>query len=308
MCSGEIIMKKEFITTIILSAILLFYSPIVFSASEDEKQHGDTTFEVGSWRMELIPDDQIYPIYVADPRRPRLHIGVGYMNTDIPDTTAGIVKLDAGARITLLKVQPGSKDANEFSLDIEGGLFTEFDLFNGLDNIGWDGRYGAYVAWNRSDLVVARVGFRHISSHLGDEYMENTGRTRINYTRDDLRVGIGYNFKNATLFYVEPSYAVHRGNEDRQEKWAIEGGIQYQGPYNIWKGSTGLYTGLHISSYQENGWNPSYCGQLGLKIKRDPRMTKLRVGFEGYVGRAVIGEYALDFDEAYLTLGLFIDF
>jgi hypothetical protein len=138
--------------------------------------------------------------------------------------------------------------------------------------------------------------------------MEKTGRRRINYTRDDLRIGVGYNFNKSTLVYVEPSYAVHLGNPDRQEKWAIEGGIQYQGPYNIWKGSTGLYSGLHISSYQESGWNPSFCGQLGLKIKRDPRMTKLRVGFEGYVGRAVLGEYALDFDDAYLTFGLFIDF
>ena len=301
-------MKKGITLTIVLSAILFFNSPIVLSAPEDEGVFGDTTFEVGSWMMELIPDDQVYPSYVADPRRPRMHIGLGYVNTDIPDRTEGIVMLDAGTRFTLLKMQPASEDANEFSLDIEGGLFTQFDLLSGLDNIGWDGRYGAYIAWNRSDLVVARVGFRHISSHLGDEYMEKTGRRRINYTRDDLRIGVGYNFNKSTLVYVEPSYAVHLGNPDRQEKWAIEGGIQYQGPYNIWKGSTGLYSGLHISSYQESGWNPSFCGQLGLKIKRDPRMTKLRVGFEGYVGRAVLGEYALDFDDAYLTFGLFIDF
>jgi len=301
-------MKKGTILTIVLLAVLFCDSTIVLSASEDKGFFGDTTFEVGTWMMELIPDEQIYPIYVADPRRPRLHVGVGYIDTDIPDTSGGTVMLDAGTRITLLKVQPASKAANEFSIDIEGGLFTQFDLLSGLDNIGWDGRYGAYVAWNRSDLVVARVGYRHISAHLGDEYMEKTGRRRINYTRNDLRIGVGYNLYKSTLVYVEPSYATHRGNQDRQKKWAIEGGVQYQGPYDIWKGSTGLYAGLHISSYEENGWTPSYCGQVGLKIKRDPRMTKLRVGFEGYIGRALLGEYALDFDEAYLTLGVFIDF
>jgi hypothetical protein len=38
-----------------------------------------------------------------------------------------------------------------------------------VDNIGWDGRYGMFAVWDRSNKVVARVGYRHLSAHLGDE-------------------------------------------------------------------------------------------------------------------------------------------
>ena len=38
-----------------------------------------------------------------------------------------------------------------------------------VDNIGWDGRYGMFAVWDWSNKVVARVGYRHLSAHLGDE-------------------------------------------------------------------------------------------------------------------------------------------
>ena len=298
-------MKKWIMLTAGLSVILFLNSPIAFSAPPDEGLFGDTTFEVGSWQMQLLPAEQPYPSYIADPRRPRMQFGVGAITSDVPERTNGVINLDAGTRITLLKMQKGS---NEFALDVEGGLFTQFDMFNGLDNMGWDGRYGAYIAWDWSDLIVTRFGYRHLSAHLGDEYIEKTGRRRVNYTRDDFRIGIGYRFLKNSLIYVEPSYAWHLGNPDRQKKEAVEGGIQWEGPYTTWKGSMGFYAGLHMSAYRENDWNPSVTGQVGLNIKRDPRRTRLRIGLECYAGRAILGEYSLDYDEAYLTIGLFFDF
>jgi len=290
--------------------IILYIFVIAFLCTHAyaEDKFGDPSFEMGSRLVELIPGDQNYPIYVADPRRPRTHAGIGYIDSDIPEISNSIVNLDAGTRFTLLKMHKGSESANTFSLDIEGGLFARFDLVNSFDNIGWDGRFGAYINWERYGPVVIRFGYRHLSSHVGDEYVKKTGRRRINYDRDDLRIGLGYRFANNALVYVEPSYAFHLGNTSRQDNPAVEGGIQYQGPYKMWKGSTGLYTGLHVSSYDENGWNPSISGQLGLKIKRDPEKIKLRVGFEGYVGRAIIGEYALDYDESYLTVGFSVEY
>jgi len=108
--------------TVVLSAIWFFYCPVVLSASEEEKLIGDTSFEVGSWMMELIPDDQVYPSYVADPRRPRMHIGVGYVNTDIPEITGGIIMLDAGTRFTLLKMRSASEHRSPDNDGNPGGL------------------------------------------------------------------------------------------------------------------------------------------------------------------------------------------
>ncbi len=299
-------MKKIYFAEMMILFLCIAGSTQICLAQGDD-QIRDTSFQLGNWQMEWIPDKTPYPSYLADPRRPRMHMGVGATGTDIPETSSGLINLDAGTRVTLLKMQRGSDGANEFSLDVEGALFTRFDLIRGLDNYGWDGRYGIYAAWDWSDTIMARFGHRHISSHLGDEYMENTGTPRFNYTRNDLRMGWGIQAADGMLFYVEPSWAWYLGN-DRLKKWIIEGGYQYQGPYTAWKDSMAWYGGIHIASFQENGWNPSVSCQVGVKLKRDPKQTILRFAVEGYAGRAVLGEFALDYNEAYLSAGFFFDY
>ncbi|MBC2709554.1 MAG: DUF1207 domain-containing protein [Desulfosarcina sp.] len=290
-----------------MTLLITLLSFSITHAAED--QRADTTFNLGSsWVLELDPDDQPYPDYVADPRRPRMHVGIGVANSDIPETSSGRVMLDLGTRYTLFKIQTDPSGINEFSLDIEGGLFTQFDPGNGLDNIGWDGRYGIFAVWDWSDKVVARAGYRHISAHLGDEYIENTGRQRINYARADLAFGLGYFLSDEILIYVEPSWACSMGNEARQKPWAVEGGLQYQEPHNMWNGSTAFYAAAHVRAFEETSWDPGVSAQVGFHITRDQRSSNLRLGLEGYIGRAILGEFALDYDEAYLTAGFFLDF
>jgi hypothetical protein len=292
------------LTTIILLTFLL-----TASAMAQDGDRADTTFKFGSrWLLELDPNDQPYPDYIADPRRPRMQVGIGVADSDIPETSASRVMLDLGTRYTLLKVTPTREGRNEFSLDIEGGLFTQFDPGNGLDNIGWDGRYGIFAVWGWSNKLAARVGYRHLSAHLGDEYIEAVGRRRVNYTRDDLAFGVSYHLNEKMMIYVEPSWAWSMGNEDRQKRWAAEGGIQYQGPRDMWNDSTAFYAAAHMRAFDETDWDPGVSIQTGFHVKRDRHSSNLRLGLEGYVGRAILGEFALDYDEAYLTAGIFFDF
>ena len=150
-----------------LSILVLFL--LITKASDQDDERAATTFKLGSrWVLEMDPDDQPDPDYLADPRRPRMQVGVGVADSEIPETSSSRVMLDLGARYTLFKITPTKEGKNEFALDIEGGLFTYFDPGNGLDHIGWDGRYGMLAVWDWSDKVAARVGHRHISAHLGD--------------------------------------------------------------------------------------------------------------------------------------------
>lgn len=294
---------------LLIVALVMFAGPGNCPAQQQEEgMTGDTTFTIGSWNLEWIPGNTPYPAYIADPRRPRMQVGVGYIDSEIPDISSGLVNLEAGARITVLKMRRSDEGANEYTLDLEGGIFTRFNLINGLYNVGWDGRYGIYLARNWSDAISARFGYCHLSAHLGDQYIEETDRMRVGYVRDDWRIGLGFHPVKSLLVYVEPSFAWHRGNPDRQEYWAVEGGVQYQGPYTVWKNSLAWYAGMHVASWQENGWNPSITCQVGLKLKRDPKQARLGVNIEAYTGRAVLGEFALDYNETYITAGFFFDF
>ena len=53
-----------------------------------------------------------------------------------------------------------------------------------------------------------RFGTFHDSAHLGDEYVEETGRERINYTREELISGIVWLPRRNTKLYTELGWAV----------------------------------------------------------------------------------------------------
>ena len=289
-------------------AVLLAVALLWGTAHAADEPRADTRVRTKGWSWELDPAHQPYPDYLADPRRPRMNIGLGAANTSIPETSSGRVFLDAGTRYTLFRVETDPEGVNEFALDIQGGLFMQFDAGRSLDNIGWDGVYGVFVVQDWSNKVSWRMGYRHLSAHLGDEYIQETGRSRVGYTREDIALGVAYHVDRYVTAYAEPNWAWGMGNEDRQPRWAVEGGAQYQGPHTLWNNSTALYGGVHVKSFQENDWNPDVSGQFGFLVKRGAGATSLRMGIEGYVGRAILGEYALDHHEASVSANFTFDF
>ncbi|MBC2717316.1 MAG: DUF1207 domain-containing protein [Desulfobacteraceae bacterium] len=289
---------------LLFCCFLMLCSPAI----AEDALPADSSFETRrGWVFEFDPADQPYPDYVADPRRPRMSLGFALFDTDIPDTSSGRAVLDAGTRYTLFKITD-PKGINDFALDIEGCLFTQFDTGNQLDNVGWDGLYGLFLVYDWRDTITVRYGYRHLSAHLGDEYIESTGRKRVGYTREDFAFGLCYQVNNDVQFYIEPSYAFHIGNNARQERWAVEGGFQYQGPHDMWNNSTAYYAGIHFRSFQETGWNLGTSVQGGFYIKRSASSSNCRIGVEAYTGRAILGEFALDYDESYVLFGVMFDF
>ena len=264
-------------------------------------------YTTGGWSWELDPADQPYPDYVADPRRPSMNVSTALFSSHVPRTTSRRVLLDAGTRYTAFKVTDPA-GINELAVDLEAGLFAQFDAGHSLDNIGWDGVFGAFLVQSWSETVIWRGGYRHLSAHLGDEYIEATGRRRTGYTREGFVLGVCYRWSDPVMIYVEPDWAWYLGNSERQKRWAMAGGLQYEGSRSLWNGTTAVYAGLHVRAFQESGWNPDVVGQIGLHVTRDPRSANLRLALGGYVGRAILGEYALDFYEAYASLGVMLDF
>jgi hypothetical protein len=294
-----------------LSVFLCFLSlSLPFISFAENGERSDATF-VGrftQWVWEFDPDTQPYPEYVADPRRPRMAVGLGIIDSSISETSSGRIVLDAGTRYTLFNVKTDPEGVDEFALDIEGAILSQFDPGNKLDVIGWDGVFGLLAVYDWDDQLNIRIGYRHLSAHLGDEYVENTGRKRINYTRDALVFGLAWEFENGFNAYIEPGWAWGLGNEDLQDRWAISGGMQYQSPFNYWNGSAAYFYGGHIDSFQESDWDLDVNAVAGFLIKRDQRSSNIRVQLEFYRGRPVLGEFAFDDDETSLNAGVVFDF
>ena len=291
----------------ILIAILLLMGLHALALAADDKP-GDAQSQAAGWAWEFDPGERRYPEYLADPRRPRMMIGLAAADSEIPETSSGRVMVDAGGRYTIVQGGHDPTGQTVFAIDIEGGLFTQFDLINSTDFIGWDGRYALFAVYDCRDAFALRFGYRHISCHLGDEYMEASGRHRINYIRDDLALGFSYRFSDQLLAYIEPSWAWNMGNTDQQDRWACEGGVQYQGPFSHFKDNASLYTALHLRAFEENNWDPGISAQIGYLVNRGPGRNRVRLGLELYTGRSILGDFALAYDEKYAMLGIYIDF
>ena len=255
-----------------------------------------------SVHAQLFPTHNLYPTYIADPLRPTFNAQLQHY-TKVGIANAGDDRFDLklGANLPLYEWDTGTQP---IQLVLIAGFHGQFDNTQSQDNLGWDGIYGLHLATRLSDKLMLRAGSKHISSHLGDEYIEQTGRTRIQYTREELRVGLAWSGMPRSLIYAELSHAYDIRNEDLQDPWRAQIGAQYQSAQRFWQAQLNWYVAADFSSYQENDWDINTTLQAGVSAPSGAHMWRL--GLEFYSGRSQLGEFFQD-DEQYWSLGLWFD-
>lgn len=250
----------------------------------------------------LFPEQQIYPVNVADPRRIQFAAKVLYFDhTTIEQTSERRFDLKLGGRLGLLHFPRGKDDRLGWLLSLDAGFHGQFDVKSSQDNIGWDGIYALMLSYRPDPRVAFKIGAYHISSHIGDEYIERTGRTRINYTREELQAGMNLSLGDNLQWYVEVGRAYDQRNKQVQKPWRVQSGVQYRPGKSH---QSQWYAGLDIGASEERDWQQDVTFQVGWLIPTQTRTW--RVGLEAYEGKAQLGEFFQD-DERYLGLGLWLD-
>lgn len=250
----------------------------------------------------LFPEQQLYPVNLADPRRIQFAAKYLYFShTGIASTSDRRFDLKLGGRFGLLHLpKEGSEDLG-WLLSLDAGFHGQFDVSASQDNIGWDGIYALMLSYRPDQTMAFKIGAYHISSHVGDEYIERTGRTRINYTREELQAGMNLSLSDRWQWYIEAGRAYDLRNQQLQEPWRAQTGLQYR---SAGRQQQAWYAGLDIGATEERDWQKDISLQLGWQI---PTATRVwRVGLEAYDGKAQLGEFFQD-DERYLGLGLWLD-
>lgn len=252
---------------------------------------------------ELLPQIGLYPVYTADPLRPTFNAQYQfYDKTTMPDSGDRRFDLKLGANLLLYQNEWAN---HPWQLVLIAGFHGQFDNTRSQDNIGWDGIYGLHVSTRLNNEFVLRVGSKHISAHIGDEIIERSGRTRINYTREEVRIGLAWFVDSNSILYGEIGRAYDLRNETLQKKGRIQFGGQYDSPTNLWQiPLINWYSALDISSFEENDWDLNATIQFG--IHRNSELDSWRIGFELYDGRSQLGEYFRD-QERYMSIGLWVD-
>lgn len=272
--------------------------------ADTDRPPGELGIEESGGQVVLFPRGNLYAPYIADPQQ----VGFGLMAAAVGDPQIedsgelrSILKL--GGSFGLFRVHPAGQPDRGWQLDLGAGFYGQFDADSSLDNIGWDGIYALTLTGAFAHGLSLKLGSHHISSHVGDEFAERTGRKRINYTREELVAGLSWEPRDRVRTYAEAGWAY--SPREFQEPWRLQTGLEYEVPGVFLGGRLGWYVAANLSSWEERDWEPSLTLQIGLAFPAGED-RRWRAGLELHDGRVPIGEF-FGTDERYALVGLWLD-
>lgn len=254
-----------------------------------------------------FPEGVLYTPYVAEIRHPGFGVTLlGVADVGAAESGDQRFGLKLGGRFGLLRVSPRGSD-RLWQVSMEAGFYGQFDIDHSLDNLGWDGLYGATLTTARADRggLAFKLAMNHISSHVGDEYAERTGRRRIGYTREELALGVSWRPAERWRSYAEAAWGYELRQRDVQQPGRLEAGLEYEAPGTVGRtGRWGTYAALDVNAWEERDWRPSVAVEAGFVAPSGDR--RWRAGLAYYDGQLPIGEF-FQVDETYLLAGLWLD-
>ena len=287
----------------LLLAGVLACDATAHAQSPDDEQRPPTWTLGSGTTLTLFPSADVYPTPVADPHRPATTIAeLFYSDRSIEDTSTPRTALSAGGRFGILRIAPGTPDGRSWQVSITGGLHALFDTQKKNDAIGWEGNYGFALTTASAGPLALKVALQHASSHLGDEYVERTGRKRINYDRGEVAFGGSVRLGRGLRTYVEAAVG-YVNRADGQEPWRGHAGLEYESR-PVFGGRFAWYGATDVGAWQERAWRVDTALQGGLLARAHGRAYRIAAGYTD--GRPMVSEF-FRYNERWFTVGLYID-
>ena len=220
-----------------------------------------------------------------------------------------------------------------FRQDITGAdLSFQQDLFAVVhtrlspdDLIASDYRFGFPLSFRRGDWT-GKIAYEHTSAHLGDEYLRNTGRLPINFSKNEVVFGLSRYVPEIWLrLWGQYSYAFTQDLVGRPETVTAPDGTQvvrssgkpdpsrfdagFEIAYPYATGFTGApYLAASVEANGLYKYNPNVVAQVGWRWHNPfQRLANVRVYGQYYSGHSQFGQFYFE-KEHFFAVGLAGDF
>ena len=279
--------------------------PATIAAQTTDDQQRPPTWTIGSGTtLTLFPSGDVYPLYTADPYRPTTSVtGMPYTRARIEGTGSPRIGLAAGGRFGVLRIEPASAEGRSWQVSLNAGLNGLFDAENRADAVGWDGNYGLALTTAARGPLAVKIAMQHVSGHLGDEYADRTGLTRINYDRNEIALGLSLRLTRGWRTYGEAG-AGYKNRYEEQKPWRGQAGVEYESRPTIWGGRFAWYAATDFSAMEERDWRLDTSIQGGILTRANGHTYRLVAGWTD--GRPPLTEF-FRLSERWFTFGLHID-
>ena len=249
---------------------------------------------------EILPAGLMYRSYIAGEKEPR------FQSMWLSETGRGRVwDTQMGGRIGLLRYgTPDAVNPQGWQLDMEGGAQTRVDPLNESDLESVDFRFGILSTW-RFSRHSFKLGYYHLSSHIGDEYLlRNPTFQRNNYVRDSAIVGWTFDMTEDMSVYGEVGYAA--GAEGGAKPLELQYGYQYT-PLRAYGFRGAPFFGINGHTREDFSWISSVNTVAGWQWRGEQTNHLFRLGLQYYTGPAIQWEFAGQ-NETLCGAGLWFDY
>ena len=249
-----------------------------------------------------FPNTALYEPYLADLRlSAESMIGIAEVpDIDIVDSGKPRYYFKLGGQFGIYR----GVARHDWQIDLEATFASaQFDWDKDYDSIGWDGIVALAGSFAIDEDKGLRMGYRHDSSHVGDELAERTGTVMIDYTREEFFVGYDQRVGGHWRLYGETGYG-YRGAADGQEPWRLQAGAEFKAPKTVFGGLGGWYGALNAAIYQEKDYQLDLSIQGGVYLPSDGAQWRLAVTL--YKGTVPIGQF-FENDETYVIVGVHLN-
>ena len=251
------------------------------------------------WTWQCFPDGIIYKAYLASAKESRLGTQV------FRETSDGLLwDSTLGGKVGIFRY--GTTDAawaQGWQLDLEGSGQVRLDPDENRDVRGADFRAGSALTY-RYGRHGLRLGYYHISSHAGDEFLiKNPSFVRLNYVRDAINLGYSYYCTDNLRLYADTSWAFYG---DLTGNWDFQFGLDYAPAH-----ATGVRGAPFFAINGHLRQELNYSGNLVVQAVWAWRGAKsshlFRVGLHYYNGMSNQFEFFRTFEQQ-IGAGMWYDF
>jgi hypothetical protein len=277
-----------------------FDEPIPEALPDDPMLLEQYAGDFWSWRW--LPEGLIYHSYWAGVHEPRLALVTFYEASD----ARTLWDVTLGGRVGILQYGNGDPFSPEgFQIDFYGAAIPRLDTENRQDLDSTDYVFGLPFTWG-NEQVQYKIGYTHISSHLGDEYAishPGTLAQRINYVRDAIEFGASHYIVPAWRLYGELEWAFHRSGGAKPLHLEFGTEVSQPGPTS---GSFIPFVALNGRMRQEHDFGGDLAVQAGW-LRRNMLGQALRFGLHYYNGKSSQSQFFKTSEEQ-IGMGVWYDF
>lgn len=252
---------------------------------------------------EAFPLGNLFQPLLADPKQPQFFVNIASFKS--PGVRYTMASVGFGETFGMYRFF-GSREGNGLQLNIEGGLFAQFNLDAPSDDlINADYTIGIPVTYRHGDNSL-RLRIYHQSSHLGDEFLQGVNapdRVNLSYEAIDLIYSREW---HGWRMYGGGEYLLQRDPAELKPMSA-HWGIEYYGSKPlVWNGRP--VGGVDMKSFDEHKWNIDTSIKAGLEFGQpNPGHRRLRLMAQWYKGYDPRGQFYNNKIESY-GLGVSLGF